>query len=65
VRKGDYVRPNFMEKELVREKVGFRKNDNAFLSVSDPQALQATSSSSATIPSTRSSSAAAKSAYGA
>ena len=32
---------NFIEKELVREKVGFRKNDNAFLSVSDPQALQA------------------------
>ena len=31
---------NFIEKELVREKVGFRKNDNAFLSVSDPQALQ-------------------------
>jgi len=32
---------NFIEKELSREKVGFRKNDNAFLAVSDPQALQA------------------------
>jgi len=32
---------NFIEKELNREKVGFRKNDNAFLAVSDPQALQA------------------------
>jgi len=32
---------NFIEKELVREKVSYRKNDNAFLSVSDPQALQA------------------------
>ncbi len=32
---------NFIEKELGREKVGFRKNDNAFLAVSDPQALQA------------------------
>ena len=31
---------NFIEKELVREKVGFRKNDNAFLAVSDPEALQ-------------------------
>ena len=32
---------NFIEKELCREKTGFRKNDNAFLAVSDPQALQA------------------------
>ena len=32
---------NFIEKELNREKVRFRKNDNAFLSVSDPEALQA------------------------
>jgi hypothetical protein len=32
---------NFIEKELNREKVSFHKNDNAFLSVSDPQALQA------------------------
>jgi hypothetical protein len=32
---------NFIEKELGREKVGFRKNDNTFLAVSDPEALQA------------------------
>jgi len=32
---------NFIEKELGREKISFRKNDNAFLAVSDPQALQA------------------------
>ena len=32
---------SFIEKELNREKVSFRKNDNAFLSVSNPQALQA------------------------
>ena len=32
---------NFIEKELDRKKVGFRKNDNAFLAVSDPEALQA------------------------
>ena len=32
---------NFIEKELNREKIGFRKNDNAFLAVSDPEALQA------------------------
>jgi len=32
---------NFIEQELNREKVSFRKNDNAFLAVSDPQALQA------------------------
>jgi hypothetical protein len=31
---------NFIEKELDREKVGFRKDDNAFLAVSDPEALQ-------------------------
>jgi len=32
---------NFMEIELRRQKVTFRKDDNAFLSVSDPAALQA------------------------
>jgi hypothetical protein len=32
---------NFMEIELRRQKVTFRKKDNAFLSVSDPAALQA------------------------
>lgn len=32
---------NFIERELNREKVTFRKNDNAFLAVSDPEALQA------------------------
>ena len=32
---------HFMERELLREGVRFRKDDNAFLSVSDPQALQA------------------------
>lgn len=32
---------SFMEQELNREKVTFRKNDNAFLAVSDPEALQA------------------------
>jgi hypothetical protein len=32
---------SFIEQELNREKVGFRKNDNAFLAVSDPEALQA------------------------
>lgn len=32
---------HFIEQELNREKVSFRKNDNAFLAVSDPQALQA------------------------
>jgi hypothetical protein len=32
---------SFMERELLREKVSFRKNDNAFLSVADPEALQA------------------------
>lgn len=31
---------NFIEKELDREKIGFRKTDNAFLAVSDPEALQ-------------------------
>jgi len=32
---------SFIEQELNREKVTFRKNDNAFLAVSDPVALQA------------------------
>ncbi len=32
---------SYIEKELNREKVSFRKNDNAFLAVSDPDALQA------------------------
>jgi hypothetical protein len=32
---------NFIEKELNRENVTFRKNDNAFLAVSKPDALQA------------------------
>ena len=32
---------HFIEQELNREKVSFRKNDNAFLAVSDPQALPA------------------------
>jgi hypothetical protein len=32
---------NFIEQELNREKVSFRKNDNAFLAVSHLQALQA------------------------
>jgi hypothetical protein len=32
---------NFIEKELNRERIGFRKNDNAFLAVSHPEALQA------------------------
>ena len=36
---------NFIEKELGREKASFRKNDNAFLAVSDPQALQAAADS--------------------
>jgi len=31
---------NFIEKELHRENVSFRKNDNAFLAVADSQALQ-------------------------
>jgi hypothetical protein len=33
---------HFIEIELRRQGVGFRKNDNAFLSVSDPKALQET-----------------------
>ncbi len=33
--------PSFIEQELNRQGVGFRKNDNAFLSVTHPQALQA------------------------
>ena len=32
---------SFIEKELLRKGVQFRKKDNAFLTVSDPQALQA------------------------
>lgn len=32
---------SFIEQELNRHHVGFRKNDNAFLAVDDPQALQA------------------------
>jgi hypothetical protein len=32
---------SFIEQELNREGIGFRKNDNAFLAVTDPQALQA------------------------
>ena len=31
---------HFIERELLRRKIGFRKNDNAFLSVTDPTALQ-------------------------
>ena len=30
---------SFMEKELLRQGITFRKNDNAFLAVSDPHAL--------------------------
>ena len=32
---------SFIEQELKREGIGFRKNDNAFLAVADPAALQA------------------------
>lgn len=32
---------SFIEQELNRDKIGFRKNDNAFLSVDDGEALQA------------------------
>ncbi|MBI4660338.1 MAG: hypothetical protein HY735_15995 [Verrucomicrobia bacterium] len=32
---------HFIERELLREGITFRKDDNAFLSVSDPRALQA------------------------
>jgi hypothetical protein len=32
---------SFIEQELNRAKIGFRKNDNAFLAVDDPAALQA------------------------
>jgi len=32
---------SFIEKELNRASIAFRKNDNAFLAVSDPEALQA------------------------
>ena len=31
---------NFIERELLRRKIQFRKNDNAFLAVADPEALQ-------------------------
>ena len=30
-----------VERELIRRKIGFRKDDNAFLAVDDPKALQA------------------------
>jgi hypothetical protein len=36
---------NFIEIELRRQKIAFRKDDNAFLSVSDPKALQAVADS--------------------
>jgi hypothetical protein len=36
---------HFIEIELRRRKIAFRKDDNAFLSVSDPQALQAVANS--------------------
>src|SRR3982751_221140 len=32
---------HFIERELIRKKIGFRKDDNAFLAVDDPNALQA------------------------
>ena len=32
---------SFIEQKLNRAKIGFRKNDNAFLAVDDPAALQA------------------------
>lgn len=32
---------HFIERELIRKKIGFRKDDNAFLAVDDPKALQA------------------------
>jgi hypothetical protein len=32
---------HFIERELVRKQIGFRKDDNAFLAVDDPKALQA------------------------
>ena len=32
---------HYMENELKRAKVAYRKNDNAFLWVADPEALQA------------------------
>jgi hypothetical protein len=31
---------HFMERELIRQGITYRMNDNAFLSVADPQALQ-------------------------
>lgn len=33
---------HYIERELVRQKISFRKDDNAFLTVADPAALQAT-----------------------
>jgi hypothetical protein len=33
---------SFIEQQLNREKIGFRKNDNAFLPVDDPAGLRAT-----------------------
>lgn len=36
--------PNFIEIELRRQEVAFRKDDNAFLSTSDPKVLQAVAS---------------------
>ena len=35
---------SFIEQELNRAGIGFRKHDNAFLSVAEPAALQAASS---------------------
>jgi len=32
---------HYIERELLRQEIGFRKNDNAFLAVADPSALQA------------------------
>jgi len=36
-----HQRPNYIEQELNRAQIGFRKNDNAFLAVDDVAALQA------------------------
>jgi hypothetical protein len=32
---------HYIERELLRRGIGFRKDDNAFLAVDDPKALQA------------------------
>jgi hypothetical protein len=40
-RPGGRAGHSFIEQELSREQIGFRKNDNAFLSVDDVAALQA------------------------